>query len=136
MLTVGTNSWVTLAEADAYLATKYGAAAWAGLPVADREALLITAYNLLRLQSGYAIAPDAAAYAVKAAQIETAWWWYGHGAEWEKRAGLYAGGVRSFTVMSWSEGLAAPELPAYIKDMLTEFARGSGNYLPKFRRDY
>jgi len=135
MLIVGTNSWVTLAEANAYLATRYGASAWAALPNATKEALLITAYNLLRLQTGYSLPAASTSALLKSAQCETAWFWYQHGDDWEKRAGLYAAGVRSFTVMSFTEDLAKPELPVYITNMLTGFYVGA-NYLPRVTRDY
>ena len=135
-ITVGTNSWVTVAEANTYLATKYGAGAWAALSVADKEALLITAYNLLRRQSGYNIDPASTNQNVKDAQCETAWFWYLHGEEWDKRSALYASGVRSFTVMSWTESLQTPTLPQFIKDLLTEFSTGGGNYLPRVSRPY
>jgi hypothetical protein len=132
---VGTNSWVTIAEANDYIFWRYGASAWATLSDADKEALLRTAYNLLRMQSGYTISPTSTAQEVKNAQCETAWFWYQHGEEWDKRSALYAGGVRSFSVMSWSESLAAPDLPPFIKNMIKDFYT-SGNYKPTVSRSY
>lgn len=135
-ITVGVNSWVTIAQADAYLATKYGAGAWAALSVADKTALLVTAFNLIRRQSGYDIAATSTDQAVKDAQCEVAWFWYVHGEEWDKRSALYASGVRSFTVMSWREDLQIPTLPQFIKDMLTAYSLGSGNFISRVTRDY
>jgi hypothetical protein len=129
---VGTNSWVTIAQADAYLATKYGAGAWAAFSVADKTALLITAFNIIRFQSGYNVPASSTSQVVKDAQCLLAWWWYLHGEEWDKRAALYASGVRSFTVMSFQEDLAT----AHIKEMLIDFATGNGNYLPRISRPY
>jgi len=135
VVTVGVNSWVTVAAADPYLDGKYGASAWAGLPAADKAALLITACNWLRRQTGFTIPITSVDPNVKAAQCEAAWFWYKHGEEWDKRAALYAAGVRSFTVMSWTEDLSAPALPSTIADMIIDYASG-GNYKPTLTRDY
>ena len=133
---VGTNSWVTIAFCDTYLSTKYGAGAWAALSVADKTALLVTAFNLIRRQSGYDIAATSTDQAVKDAQCEVAWFWYAHGEEWDKRSALYASGVRSFTVMSWSESLQVPMLPQFVRDMLVIYSTGSGNFISRVTRDY
>lgn len=135
LVIVGTNSWVTVAEADAYLDGKYGASAWAALPAGDKAALLITACNWLRRQTGFSIPITSTDPNVKAAQCEAAWFWYQHGEEWDKRAALYASGVRSFTVMSWSEDLSCPGLPQFIKDMVLDFASGAV-YKPTATRSY
>lgn len=135
VVTVGVNSWVTVAEADAYLDAKYGASAWAGLSAADKAALLITACNWLRRQTGFTIPITSTDPNVKAAQCEAAWFWYLHGEEWDKRAALYAEGVRSFTVMSWSEDLAAPAVPVPIQNLLIDYAT-AGYYKPTVSRPY
>jgi len=134
-VTVGTNSWVTVAEADTYLATRYGASAWAGLSPADKTALLLTACSWLRLQAGFSIPITSTDTVVKAAQCEASWFWYLHGEEWDKRAALYASGVRSFTVMSWSESLSAPSLPEWLKSMIITYADGAV-YKPTAHRSY
>ena len=133
----GTNSWVTIAEADTYLSTKWGASDWATLNnITEKTPLLISAFNFLRRQTGYEIDPASTDQAVKDAQCETAWFLYRHSDEWNKRSALYASGVRSFDVMSWSEDLEAPDLPKYIKDMLTDYATGNGNYISRVTRPY
>lgn len=132
---VGTNSWVTIADADAYLGAKYGADAWASFTETVKTSLLITAFNMLRRAHGYNIAASATAQAVKDAQCELAWFWYSHGAEWEKRAGLYAAGVREFDILDFSETLEAPDLPFFIKDMLDDYYVGE-NRIATLHRDY
>lgn len=123
---VGTNSWVTVAEADAYFDEKYGCAAWAGLAANTKAQLLISGYRWIMAQSFFTISPAATSAAVKQAQCEAAWFLYLNNTNLEKRRALYATGVRSFDVSEFSEDLAAPEFPAYIKDILKDFVKAGG----------
>lgn len=43
VITVGTNSYISITDADSYFATRYGASAWAALSTETKDQLLITA---------------------------------------------------------------------------------------------
>jgi hypothetical protein len=130
-LTVGTNTYVTLAEANAYLEGKFGADGWFSLTDTVKKQCLITAYRwIVRL----GVSPTSTANNVKSAQVELAWWIYQRYAEYEDREALYAGGVRDFTVLKWSEELEAPDVPSFIKDLIGEEI-GLGGFFPEFSRE-
>jgi hypothetical protein len=130
MLTVGVNSWQTLSQANSYFATRYGAVSiWPSLSIADREALLITAFKWIEGQTLFSIDPTDTSDIIKQAQCEAAWYWYKYGEEGEKRQALYAQGVRSFNISGFSETLAMPEFPVIISGMLSGFLTGMGGNL-------
>lgn len=136
-LTVGTNSWVTVADADAYFLTKWGATAiWAALSEAQKESLLISAYNWIQQQSKFSIAASETAEIVKQAQYETAWFMYNYYAEYQKRNALYSSGVRDFKIDSFEEELEKPVFPLEISDMLHDYISSSaGGVFPRISRD-
>ena len=91
-LVLGTNSWVTVAEADTYMETRFGS--WEfWLDDTNKEAALITAYNRI-VNSGYfSNLPDTANTNMKAAQCEMALFLCMEGGDINRRAGLQAQGV-------------------------------------------
>lgn len=131
MLTIGTNSFVTLTEANDYLSEKFGADNWFTLSLANREKLLVTAFRWL---VSIGVSKTSTAEMVKWAQIELAWWIYQYIDEMENREALYAGGVRSFTLSKWSERLEKSELPERIKNMIVDDI-GYGGYFPDYNRE-
>ncbi len=128
---VDSNSYITVAEADAYFAGRLHASAWETASTGDKEKALVTAcraiegsrLNVNRRVVGDLLSPvvitqalgfpryrdiDATgAYiipeAVKRAQCEEALALLAFGAEAQKRAALQAGGVSSFSVDGLSE---------------------------------
>jgi len=131
---VGTNSWVTIVEADLYLDAKYGAGAWASLSDVDKAALLISACRWIRNQSIFSIALSSTSQIVKDAQCEAAWYLYKYGEAHWKRTALYASGVRDFQVSKWSETLEEPTFPGNIAAMLSDSITGAGNEFPTVTR--
>lgn len=132
MLTVGTQSYVTLAEAEEYIATHVlssGEAVlhWIGLDDSDKEILLRNACEaidalplvgrklycdqLLQFPRWpwFRSSSDPIPQRIKAAQIELALWASDTGAlaESEHRAGLQRQGVQSFSLGDLSESYAA-----------------------------
>ena len=88
--------WVELTAADTFFSTRYGCSAWAPLPVADRTALLTTAWNRINNDPTWTIpaSPDATQKAKLAyAQELTAWYMYTHLEDEDRRKGLQAQGV-------------------------------------------
>jgi hypothetical protein len=124
-LVVGTNSWVTLTEANTYFSNKWNAGVWAGLTNTQKEQLLISAYNAIQACSDFSISPTSAAAKVKQAQCEMAWFIYKFEEESEHRQALYAQGVRQFSISSFSESLEESGLPANVKNLLGGFLIGN-----------
>ena len=129
------NSYITLAEAEAYFAERLHADAWAGTSESDKEKVLLTACrHLERLRywdgnqpafsdprqrltfprtrdvdaDGRYIIPQP----VKDAQCEEALALLNRGAEQERRRSLQAAGVTSFSVEGLSESYAPGALSA------------------------
>lgn len=133
-LTVGTNSWVTVAEADTYFADSFGRSAWSGLSNAVKEQLLITSYRWIQQQRLFTIPATSTEEIVKQAQMELAWFVYNYKADYDKRSALYDGGVRKFKIEQFEEELAENSFPSEIQDMLSDYiTKGSGSF-PKISR--
>jgi len=112
-MTVGIDSWVTIAQADAYFSTRFGASWWAPLVNAEKEALLVTAFNWLLYDAAFELSPETDSQDVRVAQMEAAYFLHDHQAEYEGRAANLAGGVTSVSASKWSESygtLQKPEL--------------------------
>jgi hypothetical protein len=130
-LVVGTNTFVTLAEANNYLEEKFGADDWVTLGDEQKKQCLVTSFRwIVRL----GVDPSSTATNVKHAQIELAWWIYNRYDEYQHREALYAGGVREFSVLKWSETLENPDVPQFIKDIIGDLI-GVGGYFPEFDRE-
>lgn len=135
-IVVGSNSWVTVAEADTYLEGKWGASGWAGLdPVTQKTPLLISAFRWIRRLTGYSVPADSTDQNVKDAQCEAAWYLYKHGTGSDKREALRAQGVKAFRVMSFSETLTASEVPDFIADLLKDYESTYGHAKITVSRD-
>lgn len=130
-LTIGTNTFVTLAEANNYLEGKLGASDWFTLTDTEKKQCLISSFRwLLRL----GVPATATATNVKYAQIELAWWLYQNYEEYEDRDALYASGVRNFRIGQWSESLAKAELPSFLEDLIPGYL-DIGGVFPEFSRE-
>ncbi|MBM3210596.1 hypothetical protein FJZ33_00130 [Candidatus Poribacteria bacterium] len=95
-LTVGTNSWVTLEEAEEYMSSRLGAYKFWYTGV-FKEAALITAYNFLN--SGKFEFPADISVNMKNAQCEMALFLLQHLEDMDARIGLQAQGVTSAGVV-------------------------------------
>lgn len=132
---VGSNSWVTRAEADAYFEEKWNASAWAALSDLQKDQLIITAYRWINQQPNLSISAASTATKVKNAQYEAAWFIYEYWTSYAKRRALDASGVDNFRVSSFSESINDVKFPAYILGMLDEFIVNEGGYFPTVTRD-
>ena len=136
-LTVGTNSWVTVAEANTYFADRFGASTtWASLTNAQKEQLLITAFRWIQSRPEFSISASATDTYIKEAQMELAWWIYNYMDAHEQRRALYIHGVRNFQLSKWEEELDKSEFPGFISDMLADALTGLGGYFPTATRDF
>lgn len=133
VIIVGTNSWCTIVESNAYLEEKWNANTWTTLTDAQKTQLLITAYRWVNGDDRFSIAVNSTNNNVKNAQIETAWYIYNNNDEIEKRISLQQQGVVSFGLSKFSEnyskGYRIPDIAATFLDgfesyvMTTEIIR-------------
>lgn len=120
---VSTDTYVTVAEADTYVLTRYRSIStartrWTALPESDKEILLKDACGVMeqlpfhgyKAKDGQLLAfprqgQDEVPEAVKAAQVEIALWLSDDAsqAEAEKRRALQAQGVTTFSIDDLSE---------------------------------
>lgn len=133
-LTVGVNSWATVAEADTYFNDRFNASAWSGFTNTDKETLLISAYRWIQSQRMFSISPAATSDIIKEAQFETAWYMYNYFANHEDRRALYAQGVRDFKISEFEETLEQATFPGHISDMLSDSIVSGGGSFPTARR--
>jgi hypothetical protein len=135
MFLVGTNSWISIADANIYFSDIWDGSFWSSRSILEKQRLLITACKWI-LSSGYSISMSSTSQKVKDAQCELAKEVYNAYNEYKKRQTLYASGVRSFNFNGWSESLARQELPLTIQDLLGDFATGQGGKFFELKRDY
>lgn len=136
-LTVGVNSWATIAEADAYLQYKIGAANWFTLPDTaanagdSKENYLISAFYFLTNYPGITIDAGNTTEVVKTAQIETALFLLKYGEEYNCREAMQAGGVESFKYSKTEEDFNSkgPTLPnSIIGPLLPDYSTIGGGF--------
>jgi len=91
-IAVGTNSWVTVAEADTYMNTRYGAwEVWED--GTNKPAALVTAYNQIVSSGFFSNLPSTVVQKMKDAQCEHALFLVMEGGDLLRRGGLQAQGV-------------------------------------------
>lgn len=130
-LVVGTNSWVTIAEADSYIANKINSDSWTAI---DKAKYLISAFYAIYTSPDLNIPKDSTNEKVKIAQMELAYWFLDNYTAWTKRQALQNMGVTEFRADGISEVYNNKgSLPFYILDMLKDFKTGST--IATFERD-
>lgn len=128
-LVVGTNSWVTIDEADDHLKHKIATTAWFLLDptgsdgAITKENLLITAFNELKGIPNVEISDSSTDENVKKAQIEYAWYYYNHYEEIDERRAAISNGVTSYKIDDRSENFNINNvgIPGFILGMLTQY---------------
>lgn len=109
---VGTNSWLTLAEAETYFESRINADSWNNLPSNDEKSkYLISAYNWLFYDPAFLAPASATQQAVKNGQCEAALFLIDYATEWDKRDALIASGVKEFQYSKWEEKLGEVKKP-------------------------
>lgn len=132
-LVVGSNSWATIAEADAYLTNRIGASNWFNLSdepsspgEESKETFLIMAYNILLYKGGYALSSTSTGTSVIYAQSEMAFQLYVNYKSFMDRAELQNAGLSSFKLSQWEEDYASNmigdfTLPILVSNFLTGY---------------
>ncbi len=129
-LVVGTNSWVSVAEADTYFTDRVNASDWFQLndppatPGEDsKETFLVSAFYWLFDDPGFSLPLVSTDPIIKRAQEEAALFLMKYAEGHEDRQAKIAGGVARFKNSKWEEDLSEIKKPQMIYNIL-----GSGNY--------
>ena len=113
-LVVGTNSWVTLVEADAYFADHPKSSPWDVLDDPTKEQYLILSFNWIVNDPAFTAVPSTVDQNVKNGQCEGALFLINYYDDYTKRDALIATGVQSFTYSKWSETLGEVSKPQWV----------------------
>ena len=141
-LVVGMNSWVSVVEADTYLADRIDAESWfllsdsAASGVRSKGSLLVSAFYWLQGSPQLTISNSNTDPNVKNAQIEAAWFLQEYYEEMKDRRAALAAGVTRFRVSQRSETLNIRNLgiPDHILGMLFEYQLS--NVFAQMKGDY
>jgi len=134
---VGTNSWITLAEADDYMDGKVEDTNWDSKTGDQKNRAIVSAFRMIYNSGKFNIPKTATAQIVKDAQSELADYLAEFYSSHKKRTALRAQGVNDFKVSKWEEkSFKDPEIPSYIVDMLDDYLQGVGGYFPTVSRDF
>lgn len=129
-LVVGTNSWASVAEADALLTDRIDAETWFALADVgaapgerSKEALLVSAFHWLSGSPQLSISSSVTDANVKNAQIEAAWFLQEYYEEMKDRRAALATGVETLRMSRRTERLNIRNLgiPGYILGMLGSY---------------
>ena len=134
-LTLGTNTWITLANAELYMATRLGASTFWHTAIA-KEAALVTAYNML-VNCGLFEIPSEVSANMEQAQCEMALFLLQHGADMDARMGLQAQGVSQAGIVQETYGkeVEGIPLPPIVKQLLKEYLIDSDIQIIAIERD-
>jgi len=135
-LVVGTNSWVTLAEAFTHLSSRMGSKDWLdldpdgspGLPT--RESTLIESFYWLSNDLSYSIPNSCTDDLVKQAQMEGALYLLKYYDETQDHEAAIAQGIKSFSYSKRSETFGeAPRIPTRIVGLLKNYRTDSAGVI-------
>ncbi|MCK4815127.1 hypothetical protein KA005_05095 [bacterium] len=133
-IVVGTNSYVTIAEADAYLNERIGASIWFALPddasegADSKTVYLASAYNWLLSSPTLDLPETSTDDAIKNAQIESAFYLLEHYNALNARRSAQAQGVVSMRLSKKWEEYAdrdVSEIPNFISGGLSAYMTGN-----------
>lgn len=136
-LEVGTNSWITVAEADSYLELNMSASDWFDLVATGKkgsitkESVLVTAFNEINASPLVSVDTDSTDTRVKSAQAEMALFILKHYDELFGRRAAIASGLSSFDYSERSEefnardGGGSPSLPGNVLGLLNEYSQAN-----------
>ena len=110
-IVVGTNSWITLADADTYFSSHIGASPWDALSDNDKEKYLITAYRWVYYDSAFDVPAASSETAVKYGQCEAALYLISYYTDMTKHDAIISSGIKSFRYGKRSEDLGSVKKP-------------------------
>lgn len=121
-LTVGTNSWISRADADTYFEDHIGSAPWDALSDANKDKYLITAYRWIYYDSAFNVPASSSEAAVKYGQCEAALFLITYYSDFTKHEAIRASGIKSFRYGKRSEDLQDVKKPQIVIDMFSSVA--------------
>lgn len=125
-IAVGTNSWVTLAEANTYFESHIGSSPWNALTDANKEKYLITAYRWIFYDSAFPVPAASTETAVKYGQSEAALFLINYYTEYDKHDALNAMGITEFQYSKRREDLVEVKKPASVINYFSSVALYTG----------
>jgi len=126
-ITVGTNSWITLADAEIYFSTRIGVTEWDALATDEiKEKYLITAYNWIYYDSAFNVPATSTETAVKYGQCEAALFLVSYYTDMDKHDALIASGVNRFKYGEREEDLGSITKPKSVIDFYSSVGMYSG----------
>lgn len=136
-IVVGTNSFVTIAEADEYLETKNEATNWFRLndnpPIkgeTSKESFLSESFYRLVYNVNYSLTEAVTNSVVKKAQIEFALFLLDNYDDYTSREAKISAGIKSFTYSKWKETLSGGvKMPYIVEAMLQKSGYASANFI-------
>lgn len=143
-LTVGSNSYATVAEADTYLEDRIGASGWFSLsetttPGGDsKESMLVSAYYWLTGSASLNLPAVSSSSVLKTAQIESALYLLEFYSGLSSRRAKQSQGVESFKLSDRSEKYFVDqpsEIPVHILGLLDDYS-GLGGQVFQLKGQY
>lgn len=125
-ITVGTDSWITLANADTFFSSHIGSSPWDALSDADKEKYLKTAYRWIYYDSAFTVPASSSETAVKYGQCEAALFLINYYSEYDKHDAMSAMGIKSFGYSKRREDLSDVKKPASVINYFSSVAYYTG----------
>ena len=126
LLTVGTDTWATLAEADSYFGSHIASSPWDALSDNDKEKYLKTAYRWIYYDSAFSVPAASTETAVKYGQCEAALFLINYYTEYDKHSAMNAMGIKSFRYSKRSEDLSEVKKPSSVINYFSSVAMYTG----------
>lgn len=125
-LVVGTNSWVTVAEADTYFTLHIDGAKWTALTTDDKNKYLVTAYRWIFNNPGINVSATNSTQKVKDGQCQASLFLINYYDEYTKRDALIASGVKDFTYGKRREALSEIKMPSFLLAYFDDYITAGG----------
>lgn len=129
------NSWVTIIEAENYLADKVDAIIWTTNPSLNSN-YLIEAFWLIYSSKMFSIAKTNTSEKVKNAQCEMAFWLKENWKDYNKRKALQDMGVKEFNIDTFRENYKDNSFgifPNIVTGLLTDYIASADGYVTQTR---
>ena len=137
-ITVGTNSWVTEAEANTYFDARVKSSDYWTNSASDNIPALITAYNWLMAGKYSLVASTSAAQPIKDAQCEMAFFLLQHQPDLDLRMGLQVQGVIAAGVVKErykDDNTIEMPIPPIVQQLLQDYDTDRPVYLVNLERN-
>jgi len=135
-LTIGTNSWISLSDAETFFSEHIGAAPWDALADdATKEKYLISAYRWVATDPMFDVPAASDSQNVKYGQCEAALFLINHYEEYQKRDAMQAAGITKFNYSEWHEYLGELTKPRSVVNYFTSAGFYSGGVAMTILKD-